>query len=405
MRNFRRNFSGGRRRPNNRSFGRSRSNGSASGGNYQRSNKVDLLNPMMFVRRAVESIQPTYQPDNNFNDFPLDGTVKNNLFSRGFEKPTAIQDQAILPIIQGRDLVGVANTGTGKTAAFLLPLITKVLRDRSQKVLVVTPTRELALQIQDELKIFAKGTGVYSVLCIGGASVNVQSRELLRQPNFVIGTPGRLKDLQERRCLNLNHYNNVVLDEVDRMLDMGFIADIRRIISFLPAKRQSLFFSATIPKATEAVMRSFLTDPVMVSVKTGPTAQNVDQDIIRTEGKDKVNILHELLIRQEFRKVLIFGRTKWGINKLEANLSKRGFRVASLHGNKTQGQRLRALRMLKSNEVRILLATDVASRGIDIDDITHVINFDVPNSYDDYVHRIGRTGRADKKGVALTFVD
>ncbi|GAG36663.1 unnamed protein product, partial [marine sediment metagenome] len=251
-------------------------------------------------------------------------------------------------MLAGRDLVGIANTGTGKTAAFLLPLITKVSKDRRQKVLIVAPTRELAVQIQDELKLFSAGLGIFSTICIGGASLNVQARQLSRRPNFVIGTPGRIKDLIGRRMLRLEQYGNVVLDEVDRMLDMGFINDIRHIISFLPKNRQSLFFSATLPKEIKVVMQSFLSDPVTVSVTTGPTPQNVDQDIIRTQGKNKVEILHDLLIKEEFKKVLVFGRTKWGVNKLEKNLNQRGFRVVAIHGNKSQNQRFRALKMLKN---------------------------------------------------------
>ncbi|HUV42711.1 MAG TPA: DEAD/DEAH box helicase [Patescibacteria group bacterium] len=403
MRNFKRDRSRGFRGQNNRSFGQYRPNRSGGQGRYR--SKGASLNPLMFVKKAIDVVEMPYVPANSFSDFPLDETVKKNILVRGFDKPTAIQDQAILPVLEGRDLVGLANTGTGKTAAFLLPLITKVSKDRSQKVLIVAPTRELASQIQDEFKLFSLGTRVFSTLCIGGASLNVQARELSRQPNFVIGTPGRIKDLEGRRILNLSQYGNVVLDEVDRMLDMGFINDIRHIISFLPKSRQSLFFSATIPKETEVIMQSFLVDPVTVSVKTGVTPQNVDQDIIRTRGKNKLEILHQLLIKEEFRKVLVFGRTKWGVNKLEANLTQRGFKAAAIHGNKSQGQRLRALNMLKNNEVQILLATDVASRGIDIENVTHVINYDVPRTYGDYVHRIGRTGRMGKKGVALTFVD
>ncbi|HUS59937.1 MAG TPA: DEAD/DEAH box helicase [Nevskiaceae bacterium] len=403
MRNFKRGRSRDFRGQNSRSFGRYRPNRSGGRGRYQ--NKGASLNPLMFVRRAVDVDETPYVPANSFSDFPLNETVKRNVLARGFGKPTAIQDKAILPILKGKDLVGIANTGTGKTAAFLLPLITKVSRDRSQKVLIVLPTRELAAQIQDEFKLFSFGMGIFSTLCIGGASLNIQARELSRRPNFVIGTPGRIKDLEGRRILNLGHYGNVVLDEVDRMLDMGFIHDIRHIISFLPKNRQSLFFSATIPKETKVIMQNFLVDPVTVSVKTGVTPRNVDQDIIRTQGKNKLEILHQLLIKEEFRKVLVFGRTKWGVNKLEANLTRRGFKAAAIHGNKSQGKRLRALKMFKNNEVQILLATDVASRGIDIEDVTHVINYDVPGTYNDYVHRIGRTGRVGKKGVALTFVD
>jgi len=359
----------------------------------------------MFVKKAINVAEAPYVSTNSFSDFPLGDIVKKNILARGFDKPTAIQDQAIFPILEGKDLVGVANTGTGKTAAFLLPLITKISKDRSQKVLIITPTRELAAQIQDELKLFSLGTGIFSTLCIGGTSINNQARGLSYQPNFVIGTPGRIKDLENRRILDLSRYGNVVLDEVDRMLDMGFIHDIKHIISFLLKDRQSLFFSATLPEKTRLVMQSFLVNPVTISVKTSTTPQNVDQDIIRTQGKNKLEVLHGLLIKEEFKKVLVFGRTKWGINRLETNLIKRGFRAIAIHGNKSQAQRSRALNKLKNNEVRILLATDVASRGIDIEDLTHVINYDIPKTYNDYIHRIGRTGRAGKKGVALTFVD
>jgi len=397
MRNFKRGHYRGYRGRNNRSSSR---------GRYRRyHSKGPSLNPLMFVKKAVDVVETPYVPVNSFSDFPLDETVKRNISAHGFNEPTAVQDKAILPILKGKDLVGIANTGTGKTATFLLPLITKISRDRNQRVLIVTPTRELAVQIQDEFKLFSLNMGIFSTLCIGGASLNNQARELSRRPNFVVGTPGRIKDLEKRRVLNLNQFSNVVLDEVDRMLDMGFIHDIKHIVSFLPKKRQSLFFSATIPEETKVVMQSFLVDPVTVSVKTGATPQNVDQDIIRVQGKNKLEILHQLLVKDEFKKVLVFCRTKWGVNKLAASLAERGFKVAAIHGNKSQGQRLRALDMLKNGRVQILVATDVASRGLDIENVTHVINYDAPESYNDYVHRIGRTGRIGKKGVALTFVD
>ena len=404
MSNFKRgrSYASGRRKGgsgNNRYKG---SRGRRGGNRYR--NPGESLNPLIFVKKASGVVEEAYVPVNSFADFDLDEKVKTNVLMHGFENPTAIQDKAIPAVLEGKDLVGIANTGTGKTAAFLLPLITKVARDRSQNVLIVTPTRELAAQIQDEFKLFSAGLGIHSVLCIGGASLNNQARGLSRRPNFVVGTPGRIKDLQNRRILNLRYFGNVVLDEVDRMLDMGFVHDIRQIVSFLPRERQSLFFSATLPEKTKAVMQSFLKNPVMVSVKKGATCDNVDQDIVRVQGKDKTELLHQLLIQKDFKKVLVFGRTKWGVNKLEENLCKRGFKAVSIHGNKSQGQRMRALRMLKNNEVQIMIATDVASRGIDVEDITHVINYDVPESYDDYVHRIGRTGRAGKKGVALTFV-
>ena len=388
---------------NNRSNGQYRPSG-FRGRNGNR-NKGEDLNPMMFVLKAVPAEEEVYVPKKTFSDFGFSDQLKRNISGRGYTRLTPIQDQAMGLLLEGRDLVGLANTGTGKTAAFLLPLINKVSRDRREKVLIVAPTRELAMQIQDELRQFCGGIGIGSVLCIGGASIGQQIEGLRRGPNFVIGTPGRIKDLEQRRVLRLGEYNNVVLDEVDRMLDMGFIHDVRRIVSKLPKQRQSLFFSATLPEKTKDLMKEFLVNPVTVSVTNGATARNVDQDIIRVGGRDKVEILHQLLREEGFNKVLVFGRTKWGINKLEKALLDRGHRTAAIHGNKSQGQRTKALAMLKNNQIRILLATDVAARGIDVSDITYVINYDVPGSYDDYVHRIGRTGRAGKPGVALTFVD
>lgn len=363
------------------------------------------INPMMLVKKAENVVEEKYVPQNRFSDFVLIEQLRRNIDNRGYVNPTPIQDKTIKPLLEGKDLVGIANTGTGKTAAFLIPLINKVARDSREKVLIVVPTRELAIQIENELQLFVKNIGINSVLCIGGASMGRQVEGLRRRHGFVIGTPGRIKDLDQRRILRMGEYTNVVLDEVDRMLDMGFINDVREIILKLSKTRQSLFFSATIPNKTRELMDVFLTNPVTISVKTGPTAKNIDQDIIRTAGKNKTEILHQLLIKKGFDKVLVFGRTKWGVNKLEKMLLDRGFKVAAIHGNKSQGQRQRALRQLRADEVQVLLATDVASRGLDIEGVTHVINYDMPGSYEDYVHRIGRTGRVDKKGVALTFVD
>lgn len=399
------NFSGGR---SSGFGGRRRNFGSQPrrfGGQNRFRSKGPGLNPMMFVVKAQDVVEEVYTPTNLFVDFDLDERVKQNIQKNGYEKPTPIQDQAIKHIIDGRDLVGLANTGTGKTAAFLLPLVSKVVKNKNEQVLIVTPTRELAAQIRDEFRKFSEGTGVYASLCIGGASMNSQIMELRRRPHFVIGTPGRIKDLEKRRILSLKSFANVVLDEVDRMLDMGFVHDIREIISKLSENRQSLFFSATMPDEIKRIMSEFLRDPMTVSVKKGSTSANVDQDIIRVNGRDKVEILHELLQKEEFKKVLVFGRTKWGVEKLEMSLQKRGLKAAAIHGNKSQGQRMQAIRKLKSGEIQALLATDVASRGLDIDNVTHVINYEVPERYEDYVHRIGRTGRAGKKGVALTFVD
>jgi len=299
----------------------------------------------------------------------------------------------------------LARTGSGKTAAFLLPLINKVINNRNEKVLVIAPTRELAFQIETEFRDFARNLGIFSVVCIGGVSIDPQISSLRRRPNFVIGTPGRLKDLSNRGVLHFSDFGSIVLDEADRMLDMGFIPDVKFIISRLPQVRQSLFFSATLPDKMKEVANAFLKNPVTVSIESGKACINVEQIIVKVNGKPKIELLHDLLIQKGFNKVLVFGRTKWGIEKLAKALRERGFWVASIHGNKSQNQRQQALNKFKRNEIKVLVATDVASRGLDIQDVTHVINYDLPESYEDYIHRIGRTGRMDKKGIALTFVD
>ncbi|HLC95267.1 MAG TPA: DEAD/DEAH box helicase, partial [Patescibacteria group bacterium] len=249
-------------------------------------------------------------------------------------------------------------------------------------------------------------SGLCSALCIGGAHIGDQLRSLARNPSFVIGTPGRLKDLVERKKLHLADFNNVVLDEVDRMLDMGFIKDIKYLVALLKTPRQSLFFSATIPREIAELAMKFANDPVTITIKSRATSENVDQDIVRVAAnEEKIEVLHNLLLKPTFNKVLIFGRTKHGVEKLAHRLVERGFSVDSIHGDKSQSQRARALRRFKHDEIAILVATDVAARGLDIPDVTYVINYELPENYEDYIHRIGRTGRGTKKGNALTFVN
>lgn len=373
-----------------------------------RRNAPKKLDVNLFIKKAKpESIEQKEAASTVlYADFQLADKLKRNIADHGYISPTAIQEKTIPHILEGKDVIGIANTGTGKTAAFLIPLVNKAFLDRDQRILVVTPTRELATQIVDELKILTRGMDLDSVLCIGGANMFRQEKKLRHNPHFVIGTPGRLRDLIKRNRLNLNLFRNVVLDEVDRMVDIGFIQDVKFFVSLLPKQRQSLFFSATVSDKVKGILDSFVQNPVTISVKQQSTSENVDQDIVRVNGANKkVEVLHELLLKEGFDKVLIFGRTKFGIEKLTTSLNEKGFRAVSIHGNKSQGQRQRALDQFKQNQVTILLATDVASRGLDIDNVTHVINFDPPESYDDYVHRIGRTGRAGKKGIALTFVE
>ena len=373
-------------------------------------NSAEIINAIRTNknRKQQEKVQDTrpYVSRHKFQDFAISGQLKNNINLKKYYIPTPIQDQAIPVILKGKDVVGIANTGTGKTAAFLIPLIDKVLRNRREKVFIVTPTRELALQIDDELKSFVKGMKINTALCFGGANINRQINQLRRNPNFVVGTPGRIKDLIGRKVLSLAQFRTVVLDEADRMVDIGFIKDIKYFISFLPRERQSLFFSATVSKKVQEILQAFVKNPITISVKIRDTVENIYQDIVKVEsGRNKLDQLHDLLIQENFDKVLIFGRTKWNVQKLSDQLVKRGFKAAAIHGNKKQSQRQRVLGQFKRDEINILLATDVASRGLDIRAVSHVINYDMPNTYDDYIHRIGRTGRANKGGTALTFVE
>ncbi|NCO88368.1 hypothetical protein AUK04_02890 [Candidatus Roizmanbacteria bacterium CG2_30_33_16] len=349
----------------------------------------------------IDQVQTTMQ----FNDLPINDKLKNNIAHRGYAQLMPIQEKGIQAILDGKDVIGIANTGTGKTAAFLIPLIEKIIKNPTYRALIITPTRELALQIRDELRSFVNGLSIYGTFCIGQSSMRNQIYELRRNPHVVIGTPGRLKDLIERRALNLSGFKMIVLDETDQMLNMGFIHDVKHIISFLPKKRQSLFFSATVSPEINRLIQSFVVNPITISVKTQETTSHIRQDVVRlTNGESKGDVLNKLLRGEEFKKILVFGRTKMGVERLSRELFSKGFRVASIHGDKPQMKRQQAIRMFKENVVSILVATDVAARGLDIPNVTHVINYDVPATYEDYIHRIGRTGRANNTGTALTLV-
>jgi superfamily II DNA/RNA helicase len=342
-------------------------------------------------------------------DFAISELIKKNITEKGYVTPTPIQDRSIPQILLGRDIVGIANTGTGKTAAFLIPLIDKVLRfralDQKENILIVVPTRELAIQIEEELVAFVKGLGIFSMVCVGGTSIVPQIKRLRNHHNFIIGTPGRLKDLIERKSLKLEWFQTIVLDEADRMLDMGFIGDMKFLVAGMPKPHHTLFFSATMSSEIENLVKDFLTNPVKISVKTGDTSANVDQDVIRVPDQTrKMDQLHDLLLKPEWSKVIVFGKTKHGVEKISVGLQKRGIKAESIHGDKRHAQRQAALKAFKENRVQVLVATDVAARGLDISGVSHVINYDIPATYDDYVHRIGRTGRAGKVGKAVTFV-
>jgi len=368
---------------------------------------ISSINPSRFICKADPIIESApYIPVNKFADFKIDNKIKTNIKNKGYVNPTPIQDVSIPHVLKGRDVVGIANTGTGKTAAFLIPLLDKILNNPKEKVLVIVPTRELAMQINQELMEFRGDLRIFSVCCVGGMGIQNQIYGLRRSHNFVIGTPGRLRDLVDRRVINLSEFKTIVLDEADRMLDMGFVNDMRFIMANMAPNRQTLLFSATITNEIDKLIKEFLTNPEKISVKTGDTARNVEQNIIRVpHGADKVESLSNLLSKKEFSKVLIFGRTKHGVEKLCQTLIKQGFKAESIHGDKNQSRRQSALKAFRENYSQILVATDVAARGLDIPNVTHVINFEVPATYEDYVHRIGRTGRGNQTGIALTFVN
>lgn len=347
-----------------------------------------------------------YVPEHRFSDFGLAPAIEKNLADAGFETPSAIQDQTIALGLKGQDIIGLANTGTGKTAAFLLPILNNLSKHRNfNSVLIMAPTRELAQQIDEEFRKFSRGMKLYSVLLVGGVNINPQLRGLARRPHVIIGTPGRIKDHLDRGTLSLENIDHFVLDEADRMLDMGFVNDIREIASMLPPNRQTMCFSATFDARVQGITAEFMRDPAMVSVKVRETSDHIYQDVVRYNDNDhKKQQLLDLLDRDELQKVIIFGETKYGVQRLSDTLQNSGVSSRAIHGNKTQGQRVRALEDFKKNHARVLVATDVAARGLDIPNVSHVINFDTPTTYDDYVHRIGRTGRGGRSGTALTFV-
>lgn len=375
--------------------------------NNSKYRSVSSISHSRFICKADPLIKSEpYLPVNKFSDFKINNIIKTNIKKKGYVDPTPIQDISIPFILNGRDVVGIANTGTGKTAAFLLPLLDKILNNIKEKVLVIVPTRELALQINQELMDFRGDLKIFSVCCVGGVGISNQIYGLRRSHNFVIGTPGRLRDLVDRKMINLSEFRTIVLDEADRMLDMGFVNDMRFMMSKMAQNRQTLLFSATITSEIDKLIKEFLNNPERISVKKGDTTRNVEQDIVRVpRGVDKIDSLSILLSKKEFSKVLIFGRTKHGVEKLCQTLIKQGFKAESIHGDKNQFKRQNALKSFHDNHVQILVATDVAARGLDIPNVTHVINFEIPATYEDYVHRIGRTGRGDKTGTALTFVD
>jgi ATP-dependent RNA helicase RhlE len=342
---------------------------------------------------------------NKFSELPLSATLHSNLTRLNYVEPTPVQAEAIPAVLAGRDVIATAQTGTGKTLAFVLPMIESLLKQRGAGIegVILSPTRELAIQIHDTFVKLATGTGLRAAVVVGGLNEQHQLRALRGGASVVIATPGRLCDFLDRKLVKLSGTRFLVLDEADRMLDMGFLPSLRRILSEVPAKRQTLFFSATIEPSVAHLVESHLKDPVRVAIgSVTKPAENVRLDLYEVESEAKLGLLN-VILRAESGSVLVFARTKHGTDRLAKQLSKVGFHAARIHGDRTQNQRNQALKGFQNGDYRVLVATDVAARGIHVDGIAHVVNYDLPQVPEDFIHRVGRTGRAGARGVASTF--
>jgi ATP-dependent RNA helicase RhlE len=347
----------------------------------------------------------------DFQTLGLADPIAKALAAKGYQTPTPIQTQAIPPALEGRDLLGVAQTGTGKTAAFALPLLDKLSRAggvppaKAARVLVLAPTRELAGQIAASFRTYGGFTRISVSTVYGGAPINRQIRDMARGVDVLVATPGRLIDLIERRAVTLSHVEALVLDEADQMLDLGFVHALRRILPLLPAKRQTLLFSATMPKSIADLASSYLSDPVRVSVAPqATTAERIAQSAIHVSAADKPALLAAALRDPAIDRALVFTRTKHGADKVVKKLEQSGISAAAIHGNKKQTHRERTLAAFRSGACRVLVATDIAARGVDVPGVSHVVNYEIPNVPEQYVHRIGRTARAGAEGRAVSFV-
>jgi ATP-dependent RNA helicase RhlE len=370
--------------------------------------KASTLDPSLLVKEADHAVEEQiFRSDRLVRELPIHSRLKQSLEAKGYKRPTEIQDRTLETLLEGRDILGIAQTGTGKTGAFLIPIIEQLLHKRvNPYALVVVPTRELALQVEEEFKSMTRGLGLFSACFIGGTNISRDLQTLRRKSHVVIATPGRLLDLSDRRALDLGKFRTLVLDEFDRMLDMGFIHDVKRILEGMKQRNHTMLFSATLDNSQQSMINNILTDPLKVKVSSGKqSGDGIDQDIIRLKpGEDKFKILKHMLSGDDFDKVLLFEETKHRVSKLCIKLNKAGIPAEQIHGNKSQNARQNALKAFKQGRVKVLVATDVASRGLDISDVSHVINYQVPQTHDSYIHRIGRTGRAGKIGKAYTFV-
>jgi len=348
----------------------------------------------------------------SFQNLNLDPKILSALEAKGYTTPTPIQEQAIPHVLEKKDLLGIAQTGTGKTAAFSLPILHNLFHSKNQvksgsvRTLILTPTRELASQIADNIEVYGKELGLRYAVIFGGVSEKPQIANLQRGVDILIATPGRLLDLADQGYIRFMQLEIFVLDEADRMLDMGFINDIKKIITKIPQNRQTLFFSATMPSAIAELANSILKDPIKVEVTpASTTVERIDQKVNFVDRGNKSSLLKRYLKQEDAKSVLVFSKTKHGANRIEDFLLQNGITVAAIHGNKSQGAREKALDAFRDGKVQVLIATDIAARGIDIPEITHVINYDIPMDPESYVHRIGRTARAGRQGIAISFCD
>lgn len=373
-----------------------------------RAQKKSTLNPNLLIQQAVVSSVKAITVETRFEEMNLQLQLKANIQKMGFVSPTEIQDKTFDKLVEGANLIGIANTGTGKTGAFLIPILENLLRNRDNKFqsLIIVPTRELALQVHDEFKKLSEGLKLRAACYIGGTNVEKDARSLSNYFDVVIGTPGRLLDLRSRG-LKTERFEVLILDEFDKMLDMGFIRDIRELVGGMKQRKQTLLFSATKDPKQQTIIDEIVKNPFIVEIHSGDqSSKNVEQDIIKVEqGQDKFKLLLDLLSDNNFDKVILFTETKHLANRLAKKLNESGIKSDQIHGNKSQNYRVNALEKFKSGSIRILVATDVAARGIDVNDVSLVVNYQVPNDFDTYIHRVGRTGRAGKRGTAYTFVD
>lgn len=370
--------------------------------------KVSVLDPSVFIKKAIPFEQTIYKASRLIKDLPINDVLKRNLIKKGYETPTEIQDKTLDALLEGNNLLGLAQTGTGKTSAFLTPITHHLISQKPTfQVLIVAPTRELAMQVHKEFRSITKDLSLYSSCFIGGTSVGKDIASLRRPSHVVIGTPGRLMDLNRQKALDFRCCTTLVLDEFDRLCDMGFSDDIKKMVNSMPNRKQTVLFSATEIKKQRAFIQQFVKDPVEVRVTSGnATGNNIEQDIVKIgRGEKKIDVLINMVQDEAFQKVLVFAETKRMVTLVCKNLNRANIKADEIHGDKSQGYRMNALRAFRTDRIQVLVATDVAARGLDISGVTQVINYQKPADLDSYIHRVGRTGRAGKSGQAFTFIE